>query len=689
MKFTLTPVLCFLIMAMLVSTTITAQKNDLFYHPVHNKSTAASLVSGQGSNIDVVYQRCNWRIHPDSPSTSAPVKYIRGNVTTHFTTKVDNVSQITFDFNNVHTIDSVKYHGAKLAAGNIVWNTSKIVQLNFPAAIALTGTLDSLTIYYRGTPPAVTGEALGYQKGVSSNNNYVYTLSESYEDRDWWPCKHDMTDKIDSMDFVVSVPSAFWVATNGKMTDSAVSGSNRIFKFTHRYPIASYLVSIGVAKYNRYHRGTVNISGTNVPIVYNLFPGKSNNTYNSILAALDKSKTELTIFTSKYGDYPFKNEKFGFYEFGWGGGMEHQTFAAMGGSALTSWSTIAHELSHQWFGDKVTCATWSDLWVNEGFARYNEILAAELISGLGNPITYRGGIKTTARSTSLTPIFISDITSSNTIWTTNNDNAIYERGCMVVSMLRTLLGDTKFFQACRDYLNDPLLAYKAAATPDVERNFENQFGIDMSHFFNAWIYGAGTPSYTVNWSTTGNNITAQLSQTRTAGSTVPYFPMPVVLKVANSGNTTFTTLIIYDRGDSIFVAGNGAGNAVAGNSVTFPLSFAPATVSFDPDNVTMATGTTTKVTSLVQPATTVTKISYTKTQVYPNPANNEITISRNMATSNSRVIITDVNGKAVLNRKILSATEKINTQQLVNGTYILQVIENGTTIKSEKLVIAH
>jgi aminopeptidase N len=689
MKFTLTPVLCFLITAMLVSSVATAQKNDLFYHPVQNKSTAASLVSGQGSNIDVVYQRCNWRIHPDSPSTTAPVKYIRGNVTTYFTTRVDNVSQITFDFNNVHTIDSVKYHGAKLTAGNVVWSTAKIIQLTFPSTIALTGTLDSLTIFYRGTPPAISGEAYGYQKGGTSSNNYISTLSESYEDRDWWPCKHDMTDKIDSMDINVSVPSTFWVAANGKLIDSAISGSSRTFKFKHRYPIASFLVSLGVAKYNRYYRGTVNVGGTNVPVVYNLFPGKSTSTYNNILTALDKSKTELATFSTKYGDYPFKNEKFGFYEFGWPGGMEHQTFCAMGSSVLTSWSTIAHELAHQWFGDKVTCATWSDLWVNEGFARYNEILAAELISGLTNPITYRGSIKTTARATSTTPIFISDITSSNSIWTANNNNAVYERGCMVVSMLRTLLGDTKFFQACQDYLNDPLLAYKAAATPDAERNFENQFGIDMSHFFNAWIYGAGTPSYTVNWSTTGNNVTAQLTQTRTAGSTVPYFPMPVVLKVANTGNTSSTTLIVYDRGDSIFVAGNGAGVAVAGNTVSFPLTFAPATMSFDPENVTMATGTTTKVTPFARPTITETKISYTKTQVYPNPANNEITITRSHTKVNSSVVITDVNGKTVLKKTITSAIEKVNIQQLVNGTYILQVIEDGATIKSEKLIIAH
>lgn len=667
---------------------VTAQ-NSLFYHAANNSAAAVAAVSGQGSNIDVVYQRCNWRIHPDSPSTTAPVKYLRGNVTTYFVTKQSNTSAITFDFNNVHTIDSVKYHGSKLAAFNITWNTTKIIQLSFPSTIVNAGTLDSITIFYRGTPPAVSGQALGYQKGGTSSNNYVYTLSESYEDRDWWPCKHDMTDKIDSIDINVSVPSTFWVAANGKLVDSAITGTSRLFKFKSRYPIASYLVAIGVAKYNRYYRAPVNINGTNVPVVYNLFPGKTTSSYNNILAALDKSRTAMVEFSNKYGEYPFKDEKMGFYEFGWGGGMEHQSFSAMGGSALTSWSTIAHELSHQWFGDKVTCATWSDLWVNEGFARYNEILAAELISGLGNPVTYRGSIKTTARSVTTTPIFISDITSSNTIWTNNNNNAIYERGCMVVSMLRSLLGDAKFFQACRNYISDPALAYKAAATPDVERNFESQFGIDMSHFFNAWIYGFGTPSYTVNWSTTGNNITVQLNQTRSAGASVPYFPMPVVLKVSNAGNTATSTLVFYDRGDSIFIAGNGAGAGVAGHTISANLSFAPASLTFDANNETMATGTTTKVAALTAPLTAATAIAYTTAQVFPNPAGNEITISRDKSAVNASVVITDINGVTVLKKMLIAPNEKINTQQLLNGTYILQVTENGATIKSEKIIIAH
>jgi aminopeptidase N len=672
----------------LLALTTNAQ-NKLFHHPSPSQQSLAQAISGQGSNMDVVYHRCTWRIHPDSPSTSSPAKFLRGNVTTYFVTKQDNVAQITFDFNNVHTIDSVKYHGSKLTAANIVWTTSKIIQLTFPTAIATTGTLDSIAIFYKGTPPAVSGQALGYQRGGTSTNNYIYTLSESYEDRDWWPCKHDMTDKIDSMDINVSVPSAFWVATNGKLVDSTITGTSRTFKFQHRYPVASYLVSLGVAKFNRYYRAPVNINGTNVPVVYNLFPGKSNSSYTNILTALDKSRLELVEFSNKYGDYPFKNEKHGYYEFGFGGGMEHQTFSGMGGSALTSWSIIAHELSHQWFGDKVTCATWSDLWVNEGFARYNEILAAELIPGLANPVTYRGSIKTTARGVTTTPIFIGDITSSNTIWTNNNDNAVYERGCMVVSMMRTLLGDTKFFQACRDYLNDPLLAYKAATTADVQRNFQNQFGGNMTAFYNSWIYGAGTPSYAVNWSTSGNNVTLQLNQTRTVGATAAYFAMPVVIRVANAGNTSSTTLTIYDRGDSVFVAGDGIGAGFAGNTISFNLTFAPSTLSFDPNNVTMATGTLTQVAGLRIAGITNGESVNNSVNIYPNPAADNVTIVRQVKGSNAIITFTDVNGKTIIKENISGTSVSINTQKIASGNYVVQIIENGIVTSSNKLVIQH
>ncbi len=642
---------------------------------------------GQGTNINVIYHRCTWRVHPDSPSTTAPVKYLRGNVTTYFLTTASNVSAITFDFNNVYTIDSVVYHKVKLAASAIVWNTPQILQLNFPAPIANIGTKDSLAIFYKGISPAASGQTLGYQKAGSGTNNYVYTLSESYEDRDWWPCKHDMRDKIDSIDINLSVPSTFWAAANGKIIDSTVSGTNRVLKFKHRYPIASYLVSIAVAKYAKYYRTPVTINGTSVPVEYDLFAGKTSTTLNTILTALDKSRDELTAFSNKYGDYPFKNEKHGYYEFGFGGGMEHQTFSGMGSSAMSSSSVIAHELAHQWFGDKVTCATWNDIWLNEGFARYNEAVAAELVTGIGTAATIRSGMKSTARATSTTPIYITDASTSNTIWTTNNDNAIYERGGMVVSMLRTLLGDTKFFQACKNYLNDSTLAYKSASTADLQRHMEAQFGASLAPFFNAWIYGFGTPSYTVNWYTSGNNITVKLNQTRTTGTSVTHFPMPVYLRVTG---TTTTNLILYDRGDSIFVAGNGISNGFAGRIATFSLGSAPTAVSFDPDNVTMATGTLTKSTTpLARGQYDYAVTQPTEIKVFPNPVSNELLIISDSWKTATRFVFSDMTGKTIHQSAPKNSVEKINVEEWPAGTYVLQITENGMLKETRKIVVRH
>ena len=197
-----------------------------------------------------------------------------------------------------------------------------------------------------------------------------------------------MQDKPDSMDIFINVPSAFSAVSLGQLVDSASNGANQVFHWKTTTPVATYLVAVSVARYRVYDRGTVNISGTSVPVWYFLFPGKSAGTYTSILTTLDHSMAELTAFSSVFGDYPFKEEKHGYYEFGWGGGMEHQSISAMGDSSLTSWGTISHEPAHQWFGDKVTSSTWNHLWLADGFARYAEALAAELVPALGqNPVT--------------------------------------------------------------------------------------------------------------------------------------------------------------------------------------------------------------------------------------------------------------------------------------------------------------
>ncbi|HMU08461.1 MAG TPA: M1 family aminopeptidase [Ferruginibacter sp.] len=568
-----------------------------FNSPIALNSTGHS---GTGANIDVVYYRCDWTI---DPSVS---KNIAGTVTTYFKTTAANVSIITFDlnkssFNNASLI--VTYHGINCVRSFPASGAVDTLTVNLPSTIASIGTLDSVSIAYSGTPPAVYGQEEGFQRGelpAGSGNWYIYTLSESYEDRDWWPCKADMQDKADSLDINVTVPNTYWVAANGKLVDSAINGASRTFKYKHRYPIATYLVGLGIAKYNRQHRGTVNIAGKDVPVVYYTYPNMTGSTLTTAIARMDVSRLELVEFSNKYGPYPFADEKHGYYQHNWGGGIEHQTFSGMSGGSMASWSVIAHELAHQWFGNKVTFSTWSHLWLAEGFAKYSEALAAELIPAIGvTAASHLSGIKSTARATNTTPVLLSaaSIQNSNTIWTANNDNAIYQRGAMIVSMLRAMLGDARFFQGCRDYLNDPLLSYKSATTADLQRNMENQlFGVDLTPFFNAWVNGTGRTDYTGNYYISGKSIQFRLTQTRNPAGN-PFMPMPVVIKIANSGGTIDTSVVIYHHSPTqLAYAGTWEGIGTIGQDfITYNLSFIPATITVDPDNKTMATGTLTSV----------------------------------------------------------------------------------------------
>ncbi len=207
--------------------------------------------SGTGANIDVKYYRCEWTINPADAT-----KTLSGTVTVYFQTVVNNVSQISLDFrkssfNNAGLV--VNYHGSPVArsfpsAGNV-----NVLNITLPATLP-NNKLDSISIRYSGVPPAAAGEAIGYQR--SGTSNMVYTLSESYEDRDWWPCKADMQDKADSLDIIITSPSAYLGAANGALIGNTISGSNRTVYYKHRYPIASYLVAIAVAPYTNYDRGT-------------------------------------------------------------------------------------------------------------------------------------------------------------------------------------------------------------------------------------------------------------------------------------------------------------------------------------------------------------------------------------------------------------------------------------------------
>jgi len=561
-----------------------------------------------GTEYDVKYYRIELRINPDT----AVGNYVKGKVTTYFKTVQANFKNINFDMVSNLACDSVYYHGVKVAAGNVTRPSADILKITIPN-IAATGTLDSVSVFYKGAPPAVPGMAgTGYVTTThgsgASKKNYVYTLSEPYSSYTWWPCKsYIVGDKADSMDMIVHTPLNLKTASNGKLISETTSGTTLITHWQERYPISSYQVCVAVANFVQYPTvaDTVVMGSDRMPVFNYIFPETNTAAAHT---ALDRVPLMITTFNSLYGDYPFKKEKYGNYSFGFGGGMEHNTFS---GESVTgvynnadNWDILAHELGHQWWGDNVTCASWSDIWLHESFADFSEALCIEFAPSIATSVSQTALAWRTMKKNNSTSAsyqakttYVYDTTDILTIFTPSV--YIYDRGGMIITMLRTLMGDTKFFQALKNYQSDPLIKMGNGLTADVKRHMEAASGLDLTTFFNQWFYNTGYAKYTTaQWNNIANNISIKLVQTPQSSS-LSHFDMPVAVRIQGSNTTTMdTTVIIYDQGGTLYYDQNGLLTNTGSNIINFKLSFTPVTLTMDAFSQTMATGTFAKNTGI-------------------------------------------------------------------------------------------
>ncbi len=251
------------------------------------------------------------------------------------------------------------------------------------------------------------------------------------------------------------------------------------------------------------------------------------------------------------------------------------------------------------------------MWLAEGFANYGEALAAELVPSMGlNPYTIRNGIKNAALSSSVSAwIPDGNTTTSNLIWNSAYGGAVYSRGAMIVSMLRAIAGDTKFYQALNNYQTN--LAGKSATTDSLKNYFNTVLGRDISAFFNDYVGGSGraavavggrgNPINTINWnSPIANKLVVQVAtQAQSTNANVTYYRGPVVLHVKGALASQDTTLSFFDWGaGNLSYAGNGLGAPISGNLLEYNLSFTPTTVLYDDSARTLSTGSTVFVPTL-------------------------------------------------------------------------------------------
>lgn len=596
--------------------------------------------SGASGNFRVTYYRCEWQVDPALPG-------IAGKVTSYlnFTSAA---SQVIYDLSGSLTVDSIKNKNVLLD----FHQSGNTLEISFSEEKAR-GETDSVSIYYHGNPAST-----GFGSFVTSSHSGVpvlWTLSEPYGARDWWPCRNGLDDKADSIDVFITAPASYTAVSNGLRQSEIISGDRKTTHWKHRYPIATYLVCIAVTNYEEFNN---EVQIGNIPLLMQSFCYPE-----SVQLFRDHTPMVLEamqLFSSLFGPYPFIKEKYGHVQFGWGGGQEHQTSTFI---VTPDQNLMAHELAHQWFGDKVTCASWQHIWLNEGFATF----LASLYMEKAHPETVTDTRKNEIVTITSRPdgsVFVADTTNSTRIF---DSRLTYTKGSHLLYMLRWILGDSAFYAGVNHYLNDPALAYGFAYSADLQRHLEAASGKKLDDFFRDWLYGQGYPSYHIQWTPLGNDfVQIRINQT-TSDASVSFFALPVPLLFKNA-----------DRQATVVID-----NTKNGENFIQKIGFTPDTLIVDPEYVLITKDNTTeKVSDDID--------GKNRVQIYPNPFGRTIRFFLRKFTAHTVYLrIYDIKGRLVARKSLpidVSLLYEWELPELANGVYIAEVTSGDGFSFAQKIV---
>jgi len=392
------------------------------------------------------------------------------------------------------------------------------------------------TVAYNGRPQ--DSEQYGWAFGFDTHEGQpmIWSFSQPWGARGWWPCKDVPSDKADSVDIRVTVPNGLIVASNGALKQTTTQGNTTTFWWHEKYPIATYLVSIAVYPYDVHYDDYVYNDGTDtMKIHFYTFP-RNYNKYRSING---KVKEMIGYFSELFGDYPFIDEKYGHADFSVGGAIEHQTCTSF--HFWNEW-VYAHELAHQWWGDMVTYDSWQHTWLGEGFATYSEALWYEHLYGPGAASEYQMQRNAyLGRGT----VYVKDpVNFTSLIDNPFYPGTVYQRGSWVLHMLRHIVGDTDFFEILKSFNASPEHGYGTATTEDFQAICEQVTGRDLGQFFHQWIYEEYFPRYDFswNWVQNGSWYDIQLEINQKQENVVFWMPIDVTIETVDGD----TTLVVLD-----------------------------------------------------------------------------------------------------------------------------------------------
>lgn len=446
--------------------------------------------------------------------------------------------------------------------------SDKRLYITYPQAIDK-GTTFTVKINYSGTPNPSGVFGAAYIATTYNDIPIVFTFSEPYGARTWFPCK-DIPEEKSLADIHITCPTEYYAVSNGNLIN-IVNNNNgtSTYNWHESYPIVSYLISVVCSKFQIEKGYYTALDGvTKMEVAHYLFPGDFDSQKNTVSGTIDL----IGFFARKFCEYPFLREKYYNVNHTDGASMEHQTCTSIRPKAFISSagggyaSVNIHELSHQWFGDKITMRHFNHLWLNEGFATYCPALWREYKDGMDSYHTLINGWK---------PSDAYPIVSSSA--DQFSGAIVYVKGAWVLHMLRHVVGDDNFFSAIKNYITNPDLSYSTALSIDLQKEFEKVTGNDLSWFFNEWLYRAQRPNYQWSWSMHSEHSATILDLYLNQTQLEEYYIMPIDIKVIFSDNTNQTFKIFNDKRQQEYHLDVGIKT--------------PSSVLFDPDNWVLKTVT--------------------------------------------------------------------------------------------------
>lgn len=466
---------------------------------------------------------------------------IQGFCTITFVPKMNNINSISLDLLKM-TVDSVKTNNLLLPYS---YNDTLLIAF-FPAALNIADTTD-ITVYYHGNPQT---DPSGWG-GFYFQGNYAFNLGVGFSanphnfGRVWHPCFDNFVEHA-TYETTIITNNGKTSYANGYLLNEQTSGSNLIRTWKMETPIPSYLACIAVGNYTHVNQNYYSaLTNTNIPIMLIAQANDTNNFKNSFI----NLNNAMQGFENAFGPYIWNKVGFVLVPFS-SGAMEHATCIAYplvaANGTLTYETLMAHELSHHWWGDLVTCTTAEDMWINEGFASYCEKLFLEFQYGAN---AYFNEVRKNHKQV-LWKAHVDDgayYALSGVPQNATYGSTTYDKGTDVIHTLRSYMGDSSFFAAMKIILaNNQLQNINAQ---DFLAQLNALPNINLTDFWNGWILNPGFPHFSVDSFTVinqGNYFATQVYIKQKLKAAPAYFnnvPLQIVLRGSNWQYKDTTVLV--------------------------------------------------------------------------------------------------------------------------------------------------